>query len=122
MRLLVTLYKNTNKEINWPCIIKHSNDAELIYVSNQKEWDDDGNFHCFEYDEADSLIDSSGETYSLTTRLKQQVKPKLRGETMALQNILDLVKAHATLSGSCCSAKLYAPTISEAFNIVKSLD
>jgi hypothetical protein len=41
---------------------------------------------------------------------------------MALLEILGLIKAHAAQKGSCCAAKLYAPTIREAFKIVESLD
>jgi hypothetical protein len=38
---------------------------------------------------------------------------------MKLTELLGMVKAHAAQSGSCCVAKLYAPTITEAFKIVK---
>jgi len=108
--------------VNWPGIIKHLNDAELTYVSDQNEWDNDEDLHCFEYDESDYLVDSSGKIFSLTTRLDKYVKPEPRGESMTLHDILSLVKVHAAQSGSCCVAKLYAPTINEAFKIVESLN
>lgn len=108
--------------INWPCIIKHADDAELIYVSDQTEWDNDADLHYFEYDESDYLIDSSGEIYSLTKRHITHVVPESSGKSMALKDILGLVKAHAAQKGSCCVAKLYAPTITEAFKIVESLN
>jgi hypothetical protein len=41
---------------------------------------------------------------------------------MELQEILGLIKAHAAQKGSCCVAKLYAPTIVDAFKMVESLD
>jgi len=108
--------------VNWPGIIKLSDDAELIYVSNQTDWNNDEDIHYFEYDEADCLIDSSGNIFSLTTRENKFVKPEPRGESMALPEILGLIKAHAAQKGSCCVAKLYAPTIAEAFKIVESLN
>ena len=108
--------------MNWPSIIKHSDDAELIYVSDQAEWDNDADLLYFEYDESDYLIDSSGEIYSLAKRQNKYLEPKSRGKTMTLQDILGLIKAHAAQKGSCCVAKLYAPTIIEAFKIVKSLN
>ena len=107
--------------VNWPGIIKHSDDAELTYVNDQKEWDSDVDLHHFEYDDSDYLIDSSGKTFSLTTRKNKHVIPVPRGESITLEDILGLIKAHAAQKGSCCVAKLYAPTINEAFNIVKSL-
>ena len=107
---------------NWPCIIKHSDDAELVYVSNQAVWDNDIDLHDFEYDESDYLIDSSGRLFSLTARENGCVKPEPCGDAMALQDILGLIKAHAAQKGSCCVAKLYAPTIEEAFKIVASMN
>lgn len=109
------------KMVNWPAIIKHADDAELTYVKDQAEWDNDADVHFFEYDDSDCLIDVSGQIFSLSSRENRQVKPVPRGESMPLHDILGLVKAHAAQRGSCCVAKLYAPTINEAFKIVQSL-
>ena len=111
-----------NKVVNWPGIIKHSGDAELIYVSDQAEWDSDADLHSSEYDESDYLVDSSGKLFSLTARENNHVEPRPSGESIALQEILGLIKAHAAQKGSCCVAKLYAPTIADAFKIIESLD
>lgn len=108
--------------VNWPGIIKHADDAELIYISDQAEWDSDSHVHLFEYDDSDFLVDSSGQIFSLTTRENKQVKPLPRGEFISLKDLLGLVKAHAAQAGSCCVAKLYAPTITEALKIVASLN
>lgn len=108
--------------MNWPAIVKHSDDAEIIYVSEQSEWNADADLHDFEYDESDCLVDSSGNIFSLTTRDNNYVKPVPRGESMELHEILGLVKAHAAQQGSCCVSKLYAPTIAEALEIVRSLN
>ena len=107
--------------MNWPGIIKYSDDAELIYVSDQSQWDNDADLHDFDYDEDDCLIDSSGDMYTLTVRSNNHVKPKTNGNSMSPNEILGLVKAHAAQKGSCCVAKLYAPTITDAFKIVESL-
>ena len=108
--------------VNWPGIIKHADDDELTYVSDQSGWDDEIDLHHFVYDESDYLVDSSGRIYDLTKRLNDRVSPEPRDESMALHDILGLVKAHAAQKGSCCVAKLYAPTIAEAFKIVESLN
>jgi len=107
--------------IKWPAIIKHSDDAELIYVSDQAQWDDDADLHSFEYDETDLLIDSSGCIFDISNRERGVVKIITNGDIIELKVILGLVKAHAAQSGSCCVAKLYAPTIREAYKIVESL-
>jgi hypothetical protein len=115
-------YFNGAKLMNWPVIIKHSDDAELIYVSDQSDWDKDDDLHHFDYHESDYLVDSSGNIFSLTTRESQRVRPEPRGKSMPLPELLGLIKAHAAQKGSCCVAKLYAPTIGEAFKIVASLN
>jgi len=106
----------------WPAIIKHADDAELVYVSNQSEWDDDADLHHASYDESDVLIDSSGRTFSLTQLPDQSVTPEPKAVSISLHDILGLIKAHAAVKGSCCVAKLYAPSITDAFKIVESLD
>jgi len=108
--------------VNWPAIIKYSNDPELIYVSDQTEWENDVDLYCFEYDESDCLIDSSGDIYALTKIDNKFINPEANGDSMSLEEILGLVKAHAAQKGSCCVAKLYAPTICNAFKIVGSLN
>lgn len=108
--------------MNWPGIIKHSGDAELIYVGDQTEWDNDAYLHYTSYDESDYLVDSSGNIFTLTKIESNHVNPKPDGRSMKLHEILDLVKAHAAQKGSCCVAKLYAPTIIEAIKLVESLD
>ena len=107
--------------IDYPCIIKHADDAELVYVASQSELDTDADIQYFDYDESDCLIDSSGDVY-LLSKEDGPVKPVASGNSLSLVDILGLVKAHAALKGSCCVAKLYAPTIREAFRIVESLN
>lgn len=107
--------------MKWPCIIKHADDAELVYISNQPEWDNDPDLHFFDYDESDFLIDSSGETYSLTKVKQGKVIPVPRNDKISLHDLLGIIKAHAAQQGSCCVAKLYAPSYIEAFKIVESL-
>ena len=90
----------------WPCIIKHANDPELSYVSSQHE------LQSTDFEASDKLIDASGAIY--------QPGIIATGEILTLTDILGLVKAHAAQSGSCCVAKLYAPSITEAFKIVEA--
>jgi hypothetical protein len=108
--------------VNWPAIIKHADDAELTYVSDESEWNNDADFHGFEYDETDYLVDSSGNIFTLTGRENNHVNPEPSGGSMTLHELLGFIKAHAAQKGSCCVAKLYAPTIKEAFKIVESLN
>ena len=111
-----------NQSVNWPAILKHAGDPELDYISDQAEWDANADLHAAGCDASDYLIDASGNTFSLARRINNRIEPQASGDTKTLAEILGLVKAHAAQSGSCCVAKLYAPSISAAFEIVKSVD
>lgn len=108
--------------INWPAIIKHSDDAELTYINSLQDWLADTDLHTFEYDETDYIVDSTGNVFNLINRESIRIKPLSTGHSLTLDVILGLVKAHAAQKGSCCVAKLYAPSIRDAFKIIKSLD
>jgi hypothetical protein len=112
----------SKQSLLWPGVIKHSSDAELTYICDQATWDDEADLHHFDFDVSDYLIDSTGKLFSLTRREDKRVKPEPSGRSMTLDEILDIVKAHAAQKGSCCIAKIYAPTIEQAFKIVASLE
>ena len=105
----------------WPAIIKYPDDAELLYINSQAQWNNDIGLHTFNYDDNDCLIDSNGNVFTLTHRINNIVLPTLNGDIKSLNDVLGLVKGHASQAGSCCVSKLYAPSILEAFKIVNSL-
>lgn len=109
------------QHIIWPAIVKYPDEAELLYVNSQTEWDSDADLHTFDYDESDYLIDSLGNTFTLTEKINNVVQPQSMSDTKSLDEILGLIKAHAAQTGACCVAKLYAPSITDAFTMVKSL-
>lgn len=108
--------------VNWPVIVKQAGDAELIYIRDQQAWDNDSDLHVYDYDESDYLIDSSGHTFSLTHKIDSRVNPTSSGSKKTPVEILGLVKAHASQAGSCCVAKLYASSVNDAFEIVRSVN
>ena len=107
--------------MKWPCVIKHADDDELVYLEDLSTWEDDEELQDFEYDQTDFLIDATGAVYGFESDGSSVVLVS-RDRSMALNDVLGLVKAHAATKGSCCVAKLYAPTILDAFIIVKSMD
>jgi len=108
--------------IDWPAIVAHADAAELLYVHDRSAWDGDADLHAADYHASDCLIDASGRVFALTRRQAARVVPEATGAARSLHQVLGLVKAHAAQAGSCCVAKLYAPSIREALAIVKSLD
>jgi hypothetical protein len=107
----------TDDKTNWPAVIRHGEDPELSFIADQSAWleytshEDPGT--------DDSVIDSSGHRYEI---IRNGGEFRLQADgSVTLTELLGLVKAHAAASGSCCVAKLYAPTIEEALKIVASL-
>ena len=108
----------TDDKINWPAIIRHGEDPELSFIADQSAW-----LQYISHEDPvtdDSVIDSSGHRYSII-RHGGEFRLQAAG-SVTLTELLGLVKAHAAASGSCCVAKLYAPTIDEAMKIVASLE
>ena len=107
--------------IRWPAVVSMDGDAELIYVADQHDWEDGGRCHPL-YTGADYLLDATGRVYRLALTHSGDVRVEASGDSRTLLDVLGLVKAHAAQSGSCCVAKLYAPSIRQALELVKSID
>lgn len=94
--------------ILWPAIIHHAGQAELIYIKDEPQWlahvQTPQHFHA-----QDRLIDSTGHAYSLTNGI-----PNFSGRTVALDELLNLIRAHAAEAGQCCVAKFSAASIPQA--------
>ena len=108
--------------ITWPAIIKYAGEAELAYVKDQAAWEADAHLHGFRYEKADMLIDVCGEIYSLSNVANGSVRPEPTGKFTQLEEVIELVRAHAAQQGSCCVAKFYAASIREAIGAVSTLD
>jgi hypothetical protein len=111
-----------NPSIAWPAIIKYAGQAELAYVKDQTEWDADEHLHGFGYEKTDVLIDSNGEIYTLSHVMNGSVRPKPAGEVVLLEEVIEMVRAHAAQMGACCVSKFYASSIYEAVCAVSILD
>lgn len=107
--------------LNWPVVVCSAGDTELVFYESMAEWEAEYPFISMAYNERDCVIDSSGRVYALDEDNAGKIAPVLTDEQKSVEQVLGLVKAHAAQAGSCCVAKLWAPTITEAFYIVKSL-
>ena len=107
--------------VNWPGVVLHDGDPELVYVAGLADWERDAGTPAAGYAASDCLIDASGSVFTLTAQTGQRIVLQPRGDSKSLVEMLGLVKAHAAQAGSCCVAKLYAPTIADALAIVAAL-
>ena len=106
--------------INWPAVIKHDNEDELIYIESLQQWQQDEEMLLYIFTPRDVLIDVSGNIYSLPDLQQSIDSAKCLGQA-STDNIMELVRAHAALSNQCCIEKLGANDISQALAIVRQL-
>lgn len=105
--------------INWPALLHCHQDAELLYVEDIQAFESirtSGEMNNF-----DQLIDSHGQIFN-PCNSHQNSNAQTPSNTLSLEDILELVKAHAAQAGSCCVAKLYAPSIAAAIVMVNAID
>lgn len=111
--------------IHWPAILHHTGQDDLSYFENQADWDAQPRQNHLR--PADRLIDADGRVWMPDTTHNQETNGqrmplKQTGEILPLAHVLYLVRAHAALNGSCCTAKLAASSIFEAIQLVPTLD
>jgi hypothetical protein len=102
----------------WPAIIKYAEDDELTYIANLAEWHGNTDSHFFGYENSDALIDSLGLIHYLNNQNDSCALPESTGDIIDLEHAIDLVKAHFSSVGACCSAKLSARSVAELIDLV----
>ena len=106
-------------EINWPAILIHSHQDELIYLESNTDWQIESQQTI---DISSQLIDSSGRCYLLGDSTKGGLGWKMSTEGIKLEELIEKIGAHASLLGYCCSAKLGAKDFPQAFEIMRYLE
>ncbi|MFA6179709.1 MAG: DUF4144 family protein [Candidatus Methylopumilus sp.] len=108
--------------IHWPAIIQLTGEAELTYIENQSLWDRDMHLQAINYEASDRLIDSYGVAYALSRKADGKVIPERSETIVALDTVIQLIRAHAAQIGLCCIAKISAGSFQEAISLVSSMD
>ena len=108
--------------VSWPAIIKIEGDAELIFIRDLNQWEQDDEHHHFVYRDNDRLIDATGELYTLRPRENGGAVPQPANRTMTPEEIAGLVRAHAAQVNTCCIEKITAPSIKELIELVATFD
>ncbi|MEW6999100.1 DUF4144 family protein [Colwelliaceae bacterium BS250] len=106
--------------INWPAFIKHDGEDELIYISSATAWQNDEEMLLYVFTERDVLIDSHGQVFSLTD-IQTSFESAIALATATVDNINELVRAHAVVCGECCVEKIYCQTLPQAMEFIESL-
>ena len=108
--------------LHWPVLIKYGDYEELGYVADASSWEAEVGLVGAYLNIGDILIDSSGVSFAVVEQGDNQRVLKPTQRVYGLDEVLDWVRAHASMQDHCCVAKLHASTIGDVFSILKSLD
>ena len=90
---------------SWPAIIKYEAGDEVIYISDEDEWNNDALLSGFSYGDGDTLIDASGAVYNLpydTATKKTLIKDS--SSKMDLTQFSEVVQSHLKAVGQTAVA------------------
>ena len=105
--------------ITWPVILRLYNEDELMFVSEQSEWDTDPDLFLYPYDENDMVIDGEGKIFDLQyDHLRKYAEMRDTGKRMALDEFTDIIKRHVSAIGECCADKLNIASFRDGMLIV----
>lgn len=116
--------------IEWPAIVKLTQHDELLYLEHQRDWLELACLYQHHFIETDQLLDSKSQLYFISAT-PQKIHEDPVGELPQLlrqQQVLPLtefikwVQNHAQALGQCCVAKLAFTTITQGFEIVRTLE
>lgn len=102
----------TSSTPQWPALIRHHGNAELEYIPDAvafRAWQPATLTPA-------TLIDVIGQAFELSAR-----KHLLPTTKLPLEEMLELIRAHAALEGICCTTKLGASNIPSAMALLAGL-
>ena len=102
--------------IQWPAIVSLKGVDELLFVGSLNLWESDAEFNPARFQPGDRLIDTSGGVYSLGG-----LKP-IADNVLSHEQVLELVRQHASVCGQCCVSKMGAPSIRDAIQMVQHIE
>jgi hypothetical protein len=104
--------------IHWPAVIQYRGDDELRFIASRSHWAE----YCRAPDlhSNDRLIDALGAVYQLDLAAGS-LGLLQTDDRVSLNEVLDLVRAHAAVHNQCCVAKLGARSISEVIHLVEHI-
>lgn len=107
----------------WPAVIHHRDDAELLYINDQAQWDSDPDLSCWQYDADDMLIDSAGHVFSLAyDRHKDSTCFIEQERSISLEDFSRLVQNHLFALANTCITKVVLRDYSDGFKTIAMLD
>lgn len=107
-------------DVTWPSVVKYENTDELLFIGSLKDWLANPEIGNVRFQAGDTLIDSTGQAYPLLGIGSAAVQGA--SKQFSLQEVLELVRQHASVCGHCCVSKMGAPSIAAALQLVEVIE
>ena len=105
--------------IAWPVVVRFDHDDELLFVGDANEWGLDPEQFLHSYDDNDTVIDSEGKIFTLSSDgAGKNANIRDTGENMSLDEFAEMIKCHVSALGECCAAKFNIDSFRQGMLIV----
>jgi hypothetical protein len=108
--------------IEWPAIIKHEGDDELICISSADEWTRDSGSYLYNHSGNNLLIDSKGNIFNLANDANGGISADKTGRIISLEDFIRLVRIHASTINRCCIEKISFRSIADGVKLIASMN
>lgn len=102
--------------MHYPVVINMHGIDELILLQDATAWHAEPHLHSMPISTEDRLIDSTGAQFSLQAYRSGALIAS--GSALTLAEVMILIQRHAAQDGACCIAKIKAPSISAALQML----
>jgi hypothetical protein len=102
-------------DVKWPALLSFKGDPELEFIQDEEAWRLSLTDFAGHFVEGDQLVDSDGNAYPLS--MAGEIQPTIN--SCSLEQIIQLIQAHAFAENNVCVAKISAPDIHSAVALLK---
>jgi hypothetical protein len=107
--------------INWPAVINCEGDDELTYIDSEEEWKRSSSSYLYNHTGSSYLIDSNGVIFSLSSNESGAITASNTGDTISLEDLIRLVRIHASTVNRCCIEKISFRKIADGVKLIDSM-
>jgi hypothetical protein len=102
--------------MQYPVVIHMHGIDELVLLIDATAWQTEPHLQTMHISAQDRLIDSCGAQFSIQAYSSGALIST--GPALTLAEVMTLLQRHAAQDGACCIAKIHAPSISAAWQML----
>jgi len=116
-----------HKQITWPAILHIENDDLLYYLASAEALNDELENHFLKHADACTLLDFTGQQFSLSLAELKQTKKTQSSSTynltaitkLGLEEFNQMVRNHLSARQQCCVLKVSINSFAQGFQLIR---